>query len=132
MGMTVNKIMATGAILSGLGVMAGAFGAHMLEERLSSDLLDAYKTAVFYQLFHSLVLIVLGVIMMKVRLPNYISILFVAGILFFSGSIYVLVLAQGSPLAKLAGPITPLGGTLFIIAWLILAYHLWKSPQPTN
>ena len=130
--MKTNQIIAMGAVLAGIGVIAGAFGAHLLENRLSQDQMGAYETAVFYQLFHALVLIVLGVIYSRYSIPKFLYLLFLLGILFFSGSIYLLVLAHGSALAKIAGPITPVGGSLLIIGWLILAYHLWKHRQPID
>ncbi len=106
--------------LGALAVVAGAFGAHALQTRLSPALLAAYSTAVWYHLVHALAL--LGVAWAASRWPgraaNLAGWLFVAGVVFFSGSLYLLSLTgiQGF------GYITPLGGLAFIAGWLTLAW----------
>lgn len=102
------------AIYGGLAVVAGAFGAHGLRERLDPAQLSAWNTAAEYQLLHSVVLLALGLFgsasARSVMLP---ATLFALGVLLFSGSIYLLTLAP----QRWLGPITPLGGLLLIAAW---------------
>lgn len=110
-------------VFAALAVALGAFGAHALNERLvQNGMLDVWRTAVDYQMWHALALLGLGV---WVRLEpscasclrRAVAILWVLGIVFFSGSLYVLAL--GGP--KWLGPVTPLGGLCFIAGWLLLA-----------
>ncbi len=106
------------AAVSGmLAVVAGAFGAHGLKARVGPEQLDAWATAAHYQLMHSAVLLALGLFAAysgrSVRLPASI---FTAGMLLFSGSIYLLVLTK----MRWLGPVTPIGGMLLIIGWLSL------------
>ena len=106
------------AALSGtLAVIAGAFGAHALKARLSPEQLSSWATAAQYHLLHSVVLLALGLFAAysgrSVKLP---ASLFGAGIVFFSGSIYLLVLTK----MRWLGPVTPIGGLLLILGWLSL------------
>jgi uncharacterized membrane protein YgdD (TMEM256/DUF423 family) len=94
-----------GGSLGLLGVVFGAFGAHALKERLTAAALSSWETAVSYQMYHALAL-------------RYVGMLFAAGVVLFSGSIYALVLGAGSWF----GPITPLGGVTLIAAWATLIY----------
>lgn len=103
-----------GAFLGALGVVMGAFGSHALEGKLDPDQLEAYGTAVRYQMYHALVLVALG--LAAASIPRSMVGLFAIGIILFSGSIYLLVLADWSWL----GPITPIGGSLLIVAWIWL------------
>lgn len=108
-----------GALAGGLGVGAGAFGAHALRERLAARSLEIFETAVRYQLVHALALCAAA--WAVTRWPGGLSTaagwLFLAGILLFSGSLYALAL--GGP--RWLGPITPLGGTAFLAGWICLA-----------
>lgn len=104
-----------GALLGAIGVVLGAFGSHMLEERLDPEKLDAYHTAVRYQMIHALLLVAIG--LAATDLPGSLVGLFVGGVVLFSGSIYGLVLTGWWVL----GPVTPIGGTLLIVAWGWLA-----------
>ncbi|MEO1817554.1 DUF423 domain-containing protein [Pseudomonas sp.] len=115
------------ASLSGFtGVALGAFAAHGLRGKLSENLLNAFQTGVSYQLWHTMALI--GVALLLLRSPEstllkVTGVLFAVGILLFSGSLYVLAL---SGLGKL-GMITPLGGVLWLIAWLCLGLAVWRT-----
>ncbi len=106
--------------LGALAVVAGAFGAHALQSRLTPDLLVAYSTAVWYHLVHTLAL--LGTAWVANRWPGRAATLagwlFVAGVVLFSGSLYLLSLTgiQGF------GYVTPVGGLAFIAGWLTLAW----------
>lgn len=100
-------------------IVLGAFGAHALKELLTSDQLLSFETAVTYQMYHVLVLLFVNTFEgFTVKQKNSISYLFFLGILFFSGSIYVIQLT--SITAKSIWFITPLGGLFFIIGWLSL------------
>ena len=100
-------------------IFLGAFGAHALKELLTSDQLLSFETAVTYQMYHVLVLLFVNTFEgFTAKQKNSISYLFFLGILFFSGSIYVIQLT--SITAKSIWFITPLGGLFFIIGWLSL------------
>ncbi|MDP6978287.1 MAG: DUF423 domain-containing protein [Myxococcota bacterium] len=105
------------AISGALAVIAGAFGAHGLKDRLEPAQLESWTTATQYHLLHSVVLLALALFAAysgrSIRLPAG---LFTAGMLFFSGSIYILVLTK----LRWFGPVTPIGGLLLILGWLSL------------
>jgi len=102
------------AVSGGLAVVAGAFGAHGLRTRVSPELVSSWATASQYHLMHSIALLALALYSANsghsIRWP---AALFCAGMLLFSGSIYLLVLTQ----QRWLGPVTPLGGLLLIAAW---------------
>lgn len=112
-------------ILAAVTVALGAFGAHKLKEMVSDDAVEVYKTAVFYQFIHVIALALAGIIFKDYpnKLIKASGILFLLGILLFSGSLYILTYrtAAVSPDFKWVGPITPIGGMLFITGWLCLA-----------
>ena len=116
---------ATGSILCGLGVILGAFGAHGLRERLTPEMLVVFETGVRYHLIHGLGL--LAIAWAASRWPDtYVNIagyLFVAGILIFSGSLYVLAITG----IRWLGAITPLGGVCLIIGWGLLAVGVLRA-----
>ena len=104
-----------GIISSLLTVIIGAFGAHGLKEVLTNNkTLETFQTAVRYQMFHSITLIIVGVLyhlnIVDNKFPTY---LFLGGIFIFSGSLYVLSITG----IKWLGAITPIGGLLFILGW---------------
>ena len=103
------------AALCFLAVGLGAFGAHALRGTLqANDTTEVWKTAVLYHFIHSLALLLLAILPGANRAA---SSLFIAGIILFSGSLYLLCLTN----TKWAGPITPIGGLCFLAGWLILA-----------
>ncbi len=116
---------ALGAVLAGLAVAAGAFGAHGLRDRLAPDLLAVFETAARYQMYHALAL--LAVAWASARWPGggveLAGWLFVAGIVVFSGSLYALALSG----VRWLGAITPLGGLCFLAGWAVLAVRIWRS-----
>ena len=117
----------TGAIAMGLAVMLGAFGAHALRGRLDSYSLGVYEKAVFYHFIHAIGLLVVAS-MPKAGLLNAVAAdricwLLIAGILIFSGSLYTLSITG----IRTLGAITPLGGIAFILAWFLLACHLFRG-----
>lgn len=114
-------------MLGGLAVAAGAFGAHGLQ-RVTDDakILQAYQTAVQYQGWHAIALLVVGMLYPGGFPATYLrwaAICFITGILLFSGSLYLLTFLriQESRWVKLIGPVTPAGGLFFIAGWLMLA-----------
>jgi uncharacterized membrane protein YgdD (TMEM256/DUF423 family) len=114
------------AVLSAMfSVMLGAFAAHGLKSRLSEAMLLTFQTGVQYQFYHSLglVLIVLLYRQQPHGLMLWSGAFMLAGIVLFSGGLYGLALSQ----LKWFGPITPLGGLCFILAWLLLAIAVVKN-----
>lgn len=115
-----------GAVAMALGVMLGAFGAHGLKNRLAPDLLAVYHTGVQYHLYHALGLLLVGVLVQQfpaiggLRTGGW---LLLAGILIFSGSLYVLAISG----IRWLGAITPIGGTAFIAGWLWIAWSLLRA-----
>lgn len=115
-----------GSILGATGVMIGAFGAHALKNLLeSSGRLETFETAVKYQFYHALALILLGILMNNQQhsLYQYSGYSFIIGTLIFSGSLYALCL---SGITKF-GMITPIGGVLLIAGWILLMLGIIKT-----
>lgn len=114
-----------GSALAALAIAIGAFGAHGLKSRVSADDLVIFETGVRYQMYHSLALILLGLIGVNfqsniVQLP---AILFLAGIIIFSGTLYLIPLTG----LRWFGAITPIGGTALILGWIVLIFNLIRS-----
>ena len=119
-GIMNKRILTLSALLGALAVVLGAFGAHALKSMISPEALENWKTAVNYQFIHVLALFGLS-LMPENRLVKAASWCFGLGILFFSGSLYLLSLREIADLPlSVLGPITPLGGLLFIVAWFLL------------
>src|SRR5438128_281234 len=110
--------LATGSFLAALGVILGAFGAHALKAKIEPDQLQVFETGVRYQMYHAFALILAGILFEKFNnsLVTYAGYLFIAGIIFFSGSLYLLSCRSifGIEGWKILGPVTPLGGLCFI------------------
>ena len=109
-----------GSLLGFLGVAAGAFGAHGLRSRLSTDMLAVFETAVRYQMYHVFALLIVAAAIGRLgdaRLLSLAGWFFVAGIFLFSGSLYALALSG----VNILGAITPLGGLAFLVGWACLA-----------
>ncbi|HAL09130.1 MULTISPECIES: DUF423 domain-containing protein [Mammaliicoccus] len=112
-----------GAINAMIAVAAGAFGAHGLENKLSAKYLDIWEKATTYQMYHALGLILIGIITGTTSASlNVAGWLMTFGIVFFSGSLYILAVTQ----IKILGAITPIGGVLFIASWILLVIAVWK------
>jgi uncharacterized membrane protein YgdD (TMEM256/DUF423 family) len=116
---------ALGALLAGLGVALGAFGAHALKARLAPDMLAVWETGVRYQIYHALALLAVAWALARwpggaVQASGW---LFVAGTLLFSGSLYALALTGVRGL----GAVTPLGGAAWIVGWGCLAWGAWRG-----
>jgi uncharacterized membrane protein YgdD (TMEM256/DUF423 family) len=113
-----------GSLSALVGVALGAFGAHALRERLSSEMLNVWHTAVEYHFIHALGLLIVGILLLHFPtsgLLRWSGWLMFAGIVLFSGSLYVLALTG----TRILGAITPFGGVLFIVAWALLAAAVW-------
>jgi len=103
-------------------IVFGAFGAHLLKKKLNTDQLNSFETGVKYQMYHAIVLLILGLqLPFQNALQSYSLYSFVIGVFLFSFSIYGLVLSDafGKKL-KFLGPITPLGGLFLILGWAFL------------
>jgi len=119
--MIVKLFIIAGAINGFLAVAFGAFGAHALKEKLSEKYLAIWETAVQYQMFHALALIAIGILMSSklmgpVSSLNTAGYLMLAGIILFSGSLYVLSLTG----IGILGAVTPIGGVAFLVGWIMI------------
>jgi uncharacterized membrane protein YgdD (TMEM256/DUF423 family) len=117
-----RRCLAAGAILMMIGVMLGAFGAHALQARLEPRQLASYQTGVQYQVLHAFGLLIVGIVaQLTAEAPRlrWSARLMFAGIVFFSGSIYLMT--AGAP--RSLGMIAPVGGVSFMAAWALLAWH---------
>jgi uncharacterized membrane protein YgdD (TMEM256/DUF423 family) len=116
---------ALGALLGGLGVAAGAFGAHALQTRLAPDRLELFELAARYQMIHALALIAAA--WAAERWPSGLTTasgwLLVVGVLIFCGTIYAL--AFGAP--RILGAVTPIGGLSLILGWLLMAVAAFRA-----
>ncbi|MCA6068862.1 DUF423 domain-containing protein [Chryseobacterium sp. RG1] len=118
-----------GAVYGMLSVILGAFGAHALKKILSVERLESFETGVRYQMYAAFFLLIIGYILkFETSSEKWTSILMIAGTFLFSVSIYFLSLQDylGANL-KFLGPITPLGGLLMILSWLMLIFHFAKG-----
>ncbi len=119
----MEMFIALGAILACLGVVLGAFGAHALKDKFAAPHYAAiWETAVQYHMYHALGIIGLGILsnealLGSTSLLSWAGYLMFTGIIFFSGSLYVLAVTG----VKKLGAITPIGGMLFIVAWVLVA-----------
>ncbi len=122
----MTRLILVFAATSGLiSVALGAFAAHGLRNRLPENLLHAFETGVQYQFLHSLALLFCGLALLQFEKHwtlTFASYGFMAGILLFSGSLYLLALTG----MKWLGPITPLGGVCFIVGWAFLVAGAWQ------
>ena len=118
---------AIAAVFLALAVGLGAFGAHGVKARLDANHFDIYKTAVLYHFLHALGLLVVSVLpktgTISAESANSVCWLLAAGILIFSGSLYVLAVTG----IDMLGAITPFGGVAFIAGWVLLAWKLVRS-----
>jgi uncharacterized membrane protein YgdD (TMEM256/DUF423 family) len=119
-----KRYIAVGSVLAAIAVALGAFGAHGLKKIVSAETVQTFQTGVLYQMYHSLGLLLTGLIYEKTspKFARIAGILFLIGIILFSGSLYVLTAGKAAETAALdkAGIITPVGGLAFIGGWLFL------------
>ncbi|MGK0413064.1 MAG: uncharacterized membrane protein YgdD (TMEM256/DUF423 family) [Polaribacter sp.] len=114
-----------GSLFGLTAVIFGAFGAHLLKKKLTSDQLQSFETGVKYQMYHGILLLVLGFnLKTSTALGTYIMYAFIIGTFLFSFSIYGLVISSANhKKLKFLGPITPLGGLFLVVGWALL---IWK------
>jgi len=124
-----RKIILVAAFLGVISIILGAFGAHALKEVLNENQLVSFETGVRYQFYHALFLLFLGTTsLLSDKRKKIILILVLVGVLFFSGSIYLLATNHLTSIDfKFLGPITPIGGLLLIGAWVALFLNILKQ-----
>jgi uncharacterized membrane protein YgdD (TMEM256/DUF423 family) len=121
-----SRMLFLGASLAGLAVAAGAFGAHTLKPVLDAAMLGVFETAVRYQIYHALALCMVATLGERTDRPSSLAVvgwLFVAGVILFSGSLYVLAVSG----IRWVGALTPLGGAAWIAGWVLLAWTAARS-----
>ncbi len=121
-----SVVVSLAAVFGFLAVALGAFGAHGLRNSLSPEMLAVYQTGVQYHFYHALALLLVGVLMQQGLSSGVLRAaawLFALGIILFSGSLYALAISE----IKVLGAITPLGGLMFLAAWVCLAVAAWKG-----
>ena len=125
-----RRALVAGALLMAVATVVGAFGAHALQDRLAPDRYTVLQTAVLYQFIHALGLLVLGALAARHgnRLLRIAADLLLAGVLLFSGSLYLLLC--GAP--RVLGALTPLGGLCLIAGWCLGAVALWRLMPPAR
>ncbi len=123
---TAKLFLLLGSANAMLAVILGAFGAHALKARLDESMLKVYHTGVEYHFYHALGLILLGIIALNIPVTAWIKSsgwMMFSGIILFSGSLYLLSILN----IRWLGMVTPLGGFLFIFAWLSLCIAIFKQ-----
>ena len=120
----VKSLFLSGIFFCCLSVIMGAFGAHALKDKLSEYSMSVYDKAVLYQFFHAFAILFVAFLNQLLNSETFdiCGILFIIGILLFSGSLFILAITD----IKWLGAITPLGGLLFIIAWVTLFIKIVK------
>jgi len=118
--------LSAGSLLALAAVVIGAFGAHGMKARLSAEMLAVYQTGVQYHFYHALGIVLVGVAFF--HLPDRPVLrasgwLLIAGIFFFSGSLYAMALSG----EKWLGTIAPIGGTAFILGWAAFAWAALRT-----
>jgi uncharacterized membrane protein YgdD (TMEM256/DUF423 family) len=124
---TAKLFLILGGINAALVVLLGAFGAHGLKARMTAEMLAVYQTGVHYHLFHALGLLAVGLVVTQISDSAYLrwsGWLMLAGIVLFSGSLYVLSVSG----LRWLGMVTPFGGISFIVAWILFVVAIVKSP----
>jgi uncharacterized membrane protein YgdD (TMEM256/DUF423 family) len=120
-----------GTVLAGLSVALGAFGAHGLKKVVSPESVATYQTGVHYQMYHALAIILVAILAERFlnSYIHYAGFFFLAGVVFFSGSLYLIVSmhAMSKAVPTLLGLLTPIGGMLMIIGWVLLLIGILKK-----
>ena len=123
-------VLLTAAVLGGVSVGIGAFGAHALRAMLEANgRLDTFETAVKYQFYHTLVLLAIGILMYHIpdKRLGYAALAMLGGVFVFSGSLYILCLTG----TRWWGAVTPFGGVLMIVGWILLAISVYQNYEAT-
>lgn len=121
-----KKILLAACALGFLAIVFGAFGAHALKKILTIEQLNSFETGVKYQMYHALFLLFIGATqIITLKEKTIVFYLTLTGVIFFSGSIYVLTTNSLTGIkSKLIGPITPIGGLLLMLSWGYLFYAI--------
>ena len=121
----------TGCLLGLIGILLGAFGAHGLERLVDTEGLASFETGVRYQMYHAFFFLFLGLWDgLTAKSKTILFRLTLTGVILFSGSIYLLVMAKAfSVNLKFLGPVTPVGGVLLISSWIFLLYTIWTKKK---
>lgn len=121
-----NIILVFGGVFGGLAVIFGAFGAHALKKKFLPELQKSFETGVKYQMYHAIVLILCGHLFSFSRFSEEImGWCFIGGTILFSFSIYGLTLSSSSGKKwRFWGPVTPLGGLLLVLGWILFVYNI--------
>lgn len=124
-----NLTLIIGAVYGLTSVILGAFGAHALKKVISAEKLVSFETGVRYQMYAAFFLLIVGYILkFETTSEKWISILMIAGTFIFSVTIYLLAFNEVMSIpSKIIGPLTPLGGLLMIISWVMLIWHFVKN-----
>lgn len=128
----MNKpILLKGALLGAIAIILGALGAHALKNVLAPEQLLSFETGVKYQMYHALLLVILSLAIKPTSskyLLTAVNLIFL-GVILFSGSIYLLTIKNiiGIEFLKFAGPITPIGGILMVVGWVLLIFEGLKK-----
>jgi len=121
----------SGAVLAGIAVILGAFGAHGLKKLVGPETVTTFQTGVQYQMYHALALFLLGILYQQFsnNMLQYAGWFFIGGIVLFSGSLYLLSIMKAREVVGLSGIgiITPIGGLLFIAGWVLLILGMLKK-----
>jgi uncharacterized membrane protein YgdD (TMEM256/DUF423 family) len=119
------RTLTAGAILAGIGVLLGAFGAHALEGRLTDDRLQVWETGARYHMYHALAILAVGLLRRRSSASELkiSATFFGVGIGVFSGSLYFLALSD----LRLFGLLAPIGGLAFLAGWIALGFGAWRG-----
>ncbi len=134
--MSSKSLLITAALSGALAVALGAFGAHGLKAMLSSERIAIFHTGVTYQYYHTFAMFLVAILSTQLKTPALVKAgwFFLAGIVLFSGSLYLLACRDILGISNWSwlGPITPIGGVLFIVGWVWLAIGILKEKKSTN
>jgi uncharacterized membrane protein YgdD (TMEM256/DUF423 family) len=127
MNKSTKNFLIMACLLMATAVSLGAFGAHGLKKIITPDMLSVYQTGVQYQFYHALGLLGVAFIahVNSTKLVNMAGNLMFTGVMIFSGSLYLLVILN----IKWLGAITPIGGVLMVISWVLLAWAVFRSDE---
>lgn len=127
MNKSTKNFLIMACLLMATAVSLGAFGAHGLKKIITPDMLSVYQTGVQYQFYHALGLLGVAFIahVNSTKLVNMAGNLMFTGVMIFSGSLYLLVILN----IKWLGAITPIGGVLMVVSWVLLAWSVFRSNE---
>src|SRR6187200_2668493 len=128
-----KKFISTGALLGAIAVALGAFGAHGLKKIVPAETVQTFQTGVQYQMYHALALLLTGLLYEKCfqKFARIAGVLFLIGVILFSGSLYLLTAGKAAEIASFdrSGILTPFGGIAFIAGWLFLFLAAMKKSE---